>query len=741
MTDKKIAECIAQMTLEEKAGLCSGAGNWTLKSVERLDVPQITVTDGPHGLRLQKSGEGAHSVKAVCFPPGCASACSFDTALLEEIGAAIAAHCREEKVDVILGPAVNIKRSPLGGRNFEYYSEDPLLAGELAAAFIRGVQKNGVGTSIKHFLANNQETRRLSGSAEVEERTLREIYMPAFEIAVKKAKPWTVMSSYNKINGEYVSDSGEYLTDVLRGEWGFDGVVVSDWGAVNNRVTNLKAGLDLEMPYSGGERDTEIAEAVRSGRLDEAVLDRAVARILKLIARCTAELEKPPFDLEASHAIASRAAAESAVLLKNEGGVLPLREGTKVAFIGKYAEMPRFQGGGSSHINPYKVASALSCAPKGVLFARGFDDATEEIDESLLREAVDTAKEAEVAIIFAGLPEWKESESFDRRDMRLPNGQNELISRVAAACRRVVVVLHNGSPVEMPWINDVAAVLAMGLGGEAVGEACVDLLYGRANPSGKLAESYPYKLEDTPSYLNFPGERDTVRYVEGVFVGYRYYTTKKMDVLFPFGYGLSYTTFEYSNLNLSADKITDKDTLTVSVDVTNTGDVFGKEIVQIYIAPPADGETVRPARELRAFGKVALQPGETKTVTFTLDKRAFSYYNTAMEDWFVESGTYTVVAARSSVDSAPTAPVFVESTLREKIYYTADTPFCDAKRDPRAFELVSHYMRNMDRMDAIFSPEAFEMLLNYMPLRNVMNMNGYGAKDLEALLEKLNALE
>ena len=425
MTDKEISALIDKLTLKEKAGLCSGAGTWTLKSVERLGIPQITVTDGPHGLRLQKSETTSGSVPAVCFPPGCASACSFDVELLEEIGAAIAAHCREENVGVLLGPAVNIKRSPLGGRNFEYYSEDPLLAGEMAAAFIRGVQKNGVGTSIKHFLANNQETRRLSVSAEVDERTLREIYLPAFETAVKKAAPWTVMSSYNKVNWQYVGDHRDYLTDVLRGEWGFDGVVVSDWGAVNNRVTNLEAGLDLEMPYSGGERDKEIADAVRSGRLDEAVLNTAVARILKLIFRCVEAGEKPPFDLEASHALARRAAAESAVLLKNEGGALPIKEGEKAAFIGKYAKEPRFQGGGSSHINPYKVSSALSSAPEGVVFAPGFDDRdrNDEIDEALMREAVEAARSADIAVIFAGLPEWKESEGFDRKDMRLPESR------------------------------------------------------------------------------------------------------------------------------------------------------------------------------------------------------------------------------------------------------------------------------------------------------------------------------
>lgn len=747
MTDKEISERIAQMTLEEKAGLCSGATAWTLKSVERLGIPSIFVTDGPHGLRKQRSDGGFDTVEAVCFPAGCASACSFDRALLEQIGAAIAAHCRKEGVHVLLGPAVNIKRSPLGGRNFEYYSEDPYLAGEMAAAFVQGVQKHGVGTSVKHYLANNQETRRQSVSAEVDERTLREIYMPAFEAAVKKARPWTIMSSYNKINGKYVSDHKDYLTDVLRGEWGFDGVVMSDWGAVNSRVSNLEAGLDLEMPASGGVTDRQIVEAVRAGELDEAVLDQAVFRLLKLIDRVTAHTDGVPCDFEASHELARRAAAESAVLLKNEGNILPLKEGAKVAFIGKYAKEPRFQGGGSSHVNPYKVTSALTCAPEGVLFALGFDDDPKkkgEPDEALLKEAVEAAAKADVAVLFVGLPEWKESEGFDRTDMRLPDDQNELIRRVAQVNKNVVVVLHIGSPVEMPWAGDVTGILAMQLGGEAVGAATVDLLYGKANPCGKLAETFPLRLEHTPSYLNFPGWRDTVCYAEGVFVGYRYYATKKMDVLFPFGHGLSYTTFQYSNLRLSADRITDRDTLTVSLDVTNTGDRFGKEIVQIYVAPPKDGEIMRPARELRAFEKVALEPGETKTLTFTLDKRAFAYYSANMGDWLVESGEYTVAAARSSADTSLAAPVFVEATVREKVPYTVDTPYIDLKRDSRAMEIMRQYLSRAERentMSFMFTNEAFEMLLNYSPLRSVMAMNGFGEKDTQELIEKLNALD
>ena len=549
---------IREMTLEEKAGMCSGKDFWHLKGVERLGIPEVMVSDGPHGLRKQ-AAEADHlglneSIKAVCFPTACATACSFDRDLLEEMGERIGDECQAEDLSVILGPAVNIKRSPLCGRNFEYFSEDPYLASQMAAAHIKGVQSKNVGTSIKHFAANNQEHRRMSCSSEVDERTLREIYLAAFETAIKESKPDTVMCSYNRINGEFASENHWLLTEVLRDEWGFDGYVMSDWGAVNDRVKGLKAGLELEMPASGGTTDKEIVEAVKNGELDEAVLDRAVERILNIVFKFVDNRQEGKFDKEEDHKLAAKIEAESMVLLKNEG-VLPLpTQGKKIAFIGKFAEAPRFQGGGSSHINSFKITGALEAAKEvaQVTYAQGYDIKEDVIDQDMLNQAVETAKEADVAVIFAGLPDAFESEGYDRSHMRMPQCQNTLISEIAKVQENVVVVLHNGSPVEMPWADEVKGILEAYLGGQAVGQAEVDVLFGKANPCGKLAETIPYKLADNPSYLNFPGDGQTVEYNEGVFVGYRYYDTKEMPVRYPFGYGLSYTTFEYSDLQLSA---------------------------------------------------------------------------------------------------------------------------------------------------------------------------------------------
>ena len=610
---------IREMTLEEKAGMCSGKDFWHLKGVERLGIPEVMVSDGPHGLRKQ-AAEADHlglneSIKAVCFPTACATACSFDRDLLEEMGERIGDECQAEDLSVILGPAVNIKRSPLCGRNFEYFSEDPYLASQMAAAHIKGVQSKNVGTSIKHFAANNQEHRRMSCSSEVDERTLREIYLAAFETAIKEAKPDTVMCSYNRINGEFASENHWLLTEVLRDEWGFDGYVMSDWGAVNDRVKGLKAGLELEMPASGGTTDKEIVEAVKNGELDEAVLDRAVERILNIVFKFVDNRQEGKFDKEEDHKLAAKIEAESMVLLKNEG-VLPLpTQGKKIAFIGKFAEAPRFQGGGSSHINSFKITGALEAVKEvaQVTYAQGYDIKEDVIDQDMLNQAVEIAKEADVAVIFAGLPDAFESEGYDRSHMRMPQCQNTLISEIAKVQENVVVVLHNGSPVEMPWADEVKGILEAYLGGQAVGQAEVDVLFGKANPCGKLAETIPYKLADNPSYLNFPGDGQTVAYKEGVFVGYRYYDTKEMPVRYPFGYGLSYTTFEYSDLQLSADKIKDTDTLKVTLKVKNTGDRAGKEIVQLYVADKT-GAACRPVKELKNFVKVELQPQEEKTV-------------------------------------------------------------------------------------------------------------------------------
>lgn len=753
-----IQALISQMTLEEKAGLCSGLDFWHTKPVERLGVPSVMVSDGPHGLRKQDLNADHlgmnESIKAVCMPAACATAASFDRELIGEMGRAIGRSCQHEQLSVVLGPAVNIKRSPLCGRNFEYFSEDPYLAGEISAAFIAGVQSQNVGTSIKHFAANNQEHRRMSSSSNIDERTLREIYLPAFEISVKKSQPWTVMCSYNRLNGTYASEHPWLLTEVLRNEWGFEGYVMSDWGAVSNRVAGLAAGLDLEMPASGGINDAKIVEAVRAGRLDEAVLDRAVERILTVNYRYL-ENAKPetPWDKEADHLLSARIAGECMVLLKNEDSILPLNREDSVAFIGEFAEKPRFQGGGSSHINSFRKTSALEAAEGlKVTYARGYDAAADETTDALIAEAVDAARKARVAVVFAGLPDAYESEGYDRSHMRLPECQNKLIEAVAQANPNTVVVLHNGSPVEMPWLPRVKAVLEAYLGGQAVGIATVRVLYGDVNPSGHLAETFPVKLSDNPSYLFYGGEGNEADYREGVFVGYRYYDRKEMEVLFPFGHGLSYTTFAYSNLRLSAQRITDQDTLTATVTVTNTGSRAGKTVVQLYVGDPVSS-VFRPVRELKGFEKVELQPGESKEVTFTLGKRAFAYWNTQLHDWYVESGDFTIEIGQSSRHIDVSATVQVDSTARLPRHYTMDSIVMDIMADPRAAAavqpLVNVVMGSLNPGDGQGSDAAREAIsedmnlamIQYMPLRGVLSFGG-GVIDpaaIQALLDSLNS--
>ena len=548
---------LSEMTLEEKAGMCSGKDFWHLKGIERLGIPEVMVSDGPHGLRKQ-SDKADHlgvneSIPAVCFPTACATACSFDRELLQKLGETLGKECQAEDVSVILGPAVNIKRSPLCGRNFEYFSEDPYLASEMAAAHIKGVQSQNVGTSLKHFAANNQEFRRLTCSSEIEERTLREIYLAAFETAVKEGKPKTVMCSYNRVNGEFASENHKLLTEILRDEWGFDGYVMSDWGAVNDRVKGLEAGMDLEMPGNEGRGDIKILEAVKSGKLKEEVLDTAVERILNIIFQYVDNCMPGEFNLEEHHEIAEKIAEESIVLLKNED-ILPLQiSEQKIAFIGEFAEKPRFQGGGSSHINAYKVESAMDAVKgnKNVVYAQGYSLEEDIVHEELVKEAVRTASESDIAVVFAGLPDSFESEGYDRSHMKMPHCQNILIEEISKVQPNVVVVLHNGSPVEMPWADKVKGILELYLCGQASGRAAVNILTGKVNPSGKLAETFPIKLSDNPSYLNFPGDGQKVEYAEGIFVGYRYYDKKEMEVRYPFGHGLSYTTFDYIDMHLS----------------------------------------------------------------------------------------------------------------------------------------------------------------------------------------------
>ena len=752
MDYKKI---IASMTLEEKASLCSGRDFWHTKAVKSQKIPEIMVSDGPHGLRKQPASQdhlgNFESIKAVCFPAACATAASFDRALLNKMGKALGAECQAENVSTILGPAVNIKRSPLCGRNFEYFSEDPLVATELSGALIKGIQSRNIGTSIKHFLANNQETRRLTESAEIDERTLREIYLAAFEGAVKNAKPWTVMCSYNRINGLHASENKTYLTDILRDEWGFDGAAMSDWGAVNDRVKGLAAGLDLEMPGSYGINDREIIAAVEKGSLSVKTLDNTVERILRWIDRYISKKQKDAkWDKDADHELAGKIETESAVLLKNDNGALPLDPNDTIAVIGRFAKTPRYQGGGSSHINSYKVTSFMDAA-KGrghdLIYADGYDVDKEEVDRTLITKAVNVAKKSDVAVIFAGLPDVFESEGYDRSHMRLPDNQNALIEEVLSVQPNVIVVLHNGSAVEMPWADRVKGIFEMYLGGQNVGTAEYDLLFGKANPSGRLPETFPLKLSDNPSYLNFPGYRDTVRYAEGVFVGYRYYDTKDMNVLFPFGHGLSYTTYKYSNLKLSKRKIKAGDPLTVSVDVTNVGRMAGKEVVQLYVAAPQDGMP-RPVHELRGFDKVSLRAGETKTVTFELDSRAFAYWNKDIHDWYVASGDYGIEVGSSSRDIQYTKKVNIESAVKLPMTITENTCFGDLLGDPKYADalkpLINSYM-HIDKKekpkssDAISDRMAQEML-KFIPLRCVISF-GDGEYDHEKLARAIKTLQ
>ena len=763
MTREEIRNLISQMTLEEKAGMCSGADFWHLKGVERLGIPSVMVTDGPHGLRKQAEG-GDHlgineSEKAVCFPAGCATAASFDRELIKRQGETIGYECQAMNVSTILGPAMNIKRSPLCGRNFEYYSEDPYVSSELAAALIEGVQSKNVGTSAKHFLANNQEKRRMTNSSDVDERTLREIYLASFEGAVKKAKPWTVMSSYNRINGEFVGDSYEYLTKILRDEWGFDGYVVSDWGAVNDRIKALKAGLDLEMPHGSDENDEMIAKAVESGELDEKVLDLTCERILDIIFRYTQNRDETAvFDYEADHETAAEVESECMVLLKNENHILPLDASKKIAFIGKYAKTPRYQGGGSSHINSWKVESALDAAKKipglaNVTFAEGYQDDKDEVVKELQEEAVKTAAEADIAVLFIGLPDNFESEGYDRKHMNLPNCQNELVQKVLEVQKNVVIVLHNGSPVIMPWKDSVSAILEAYLGGEAVGRATAEILAGIKNPCGRLAETFPLRLEDTPCYLTYGKGFDNADYKEGVFVGYRYYTSRKMQTAFPFGYGLSYTTFEYSNLLLNKKEITDKDTVEVSVKVKNTGSRAGKTVVQLYVEAP-ETEVVRPIRELRGFEKIFLEAGGEKTVTFTLDERVFAYWNTLIHDWYVEEGTYKVMIGENADQMCLGEEVIVHCTKEIPKTYSLNTCLGELMRDPKAQAVMGPFMQGMAQNDAAkdmaeaqendtsgaVNQEMMAAMMDGMPLRQLLSfVPGITRDMLEQMVNALNA--
>lgn len=669
---ERARELVMQMTLEEKASLCSGENFWEMKGLERLGLEKIMVTDGPHGLRKQ-SGDPDHlgihgSVPATCFPPACLSANSWNKKALYAIGKAMGEECVQEGVSVILGPGINIKRSPLCGRNFEYFSEDPLLAGECGTALVQGVQSQGVGTSVKHYAANSQEKTRLTSNSIIDERALREIYLTAFEMIVKEAKPWTLMCSYNKINGEYGCQNTYTLDKCLRKEWGFEGIVVTDWGAMDRRVDSLKAGLELEMPGPADYNDNEIVEAVKVGELSEEVLNDSVTKLVEMILKAQNTPKGKKYDVESHHKLARKVAGDSMVLLKNEDNILPLKKNKSYAVLGAFAKTPRYQGAGSSKINPHRIDNSLEAFDEAQItyeYAQGYALGKAGVDADLIKEACACAKGKDGVIVYAGLPDEYESEGFDRSDMNMPESHVALIEAVAEVNPNLIVVLMCGSPVLMPWNEKAKGILLAYLGGEAAGSACVDVLTGAVNPSGKLAETYPLSLEDTPAYLHFAHDEDNIEYRESILVGYRYYDWADKGVLYPFGHGMSYTSFSYDSMDLIWDDA--KKSGLVRVKVTNTGAIKGKEIIQLYIGMK-DSNIMRAPKELKGFVKVEIEPSQSQIVEIPLNERSFSYYDVSQSNWNIEEGTYQLYVAASSRDIRLTKEIKVSGKAVNKTW-------------------------------------------------------------------------
>ena len=786
----EVEKLMSQLTLEEKAALCSGISSWETTPIKRLKIPSVFMADGPHGLRKEreeKTGLFKESFPATCFPTAVTLGSSWDPDLLSEVGRAIAEECLEQGVSTILGPGVNIKRTPLCGRNFEYFSEDPYLTGELAAAFIKGVRVKGIAASLKHYAVNSQEYRRLTISSEVDERALREIYLKAFEIAVKKAPPDTIMCSYNRVNGIHAGDNKRLLWDILREEWGFEGIVISDWGAVNDRVLGILAGLDLEMPSSNGIFDRQIVEAVASDKLDLRYLDSTVKRILRYVLTCARTVKANrafEADYEKHHALARRAAAEGAVLLKNKDRILPLSPEADFAVIGQLAKDPRYQGSGSSRLNPRNLVSFcdfLDSLGTAYTYAPGYILEGDGYSEDQIARAVETARNKEYVLVFAGLTDGYESEGFDRTHLEMPRGHNELITALGEISEKVIVVLSCGAPVEMPWLDQVGAILNLYLGGEAVGEAAFDLIFGRVNPSGKLAETFPLRLEDCLAAKYFGMGPERVHHRESIFVGYRYYDSARKEVLFPFGFGLSYTSFAYSNLKLSAGTIDEHEILNVKFEIRNTGDCDGAEVAQLYVRDPESTHFV-PEKELRCFKKVFLKKGEKKTLSLDLSRNAFAFYNTLMEDWCVEGGAFEILIGSSSRDILLRARVEVKAPPvetpdhREKapVYYSlagakkipleqfevimgrnigADTPPRKGELDLNStvgdlgvstvgkifrWAVIRFAPAVLPKEAPEFEKEMVRKTVVSLPLRNIFSMTG-GAVSYEAVLGLLDA--
>ena len=675
------AALVARMSVDEKASLMSGSSFWHLQDLPDYDLGKVMLSDGPHGLRKQGAGSdhmGLNAaIPATCFPTAVTLASSWNRALVAEVGAAIGAECLKEDVSVLLAPGVNIKRNPLCGRNFEYYSEDPYQAGAIATAFVQGVQSVGVGTCVKHFAVNNQEAQRMVVDTLVDRRSLFEIYLPAFEASVTQAEPWTLMCAYNRFNGDYCSENEELLTHILRDRWGFKGLVVTDWGAVNDRPKGVAAGLELEMPSTGGVNDAQVAAAVRGGDLEERHLDRAASRVSELILAAQHNRQSSEVDFDAHHGLARRAAAEGAVLLKNEGQ-LPLSSEKSVALIGSFADAPRYQGAGSSQVNATRLDTVLDVLRdrmgERIVYAPGFDMELAEENDALIGEAVAIARAADVAIIMAGLPPLFEAEGFDRTHLRQPEQIDRLIEAVAEANPHCVVVLSNGAPIEMPWVDKVPAILESYLSGQAGPGALVDILYGDINPSGKLAETFPLALADCPSQENFATHPRQLVYREGLNVGYRYFTSHDRPVLFPFGHGVSYTQFAYDGARIVRPWSAQSEDMEVAVTIANQGTHAGAEIVQLYVRD-VESTAYRPDRELKAFEKIYLQPGEAQEVSFTLDKRAFAYFDTQLDAFDIEAGVFEILFAASSVDIRHILQVELPSAVQRNSSPLTEAPY------------------------------------------------------------------
>ena len=754
---KKVDQLVSKLTLEEKALLTSGRDAWSTQPIERLDIPYIWMADGPHGLRRAPTTDTwgyGNQAPATCFPTASALSASWDMELVEEVGAALGVESNALGVDLLLGPGINIKRSPLAGRNFEYFSEDPLLSGKLGVAYINGVQGQGVGATVKHYVANNVETQRMWANSNLDDRTLNEIYMTPFEITVKEAQPWSVMACYNRVQGEYGTESLKLLTDKLKNDWGFKGFVVSDWDAVVDRVQGIRAGMHLEMPGKPARITSKmVVDAVKNNELDEKQLDSIVKDLLRVVFMGQNTEDKfGDQNLEQHHQLARKVAAEAITLLKNTKKLLPVDTAKykKIAVLGEFAVNPRYQGNGSSQVKPTKLDKFIDIIRQEygqdieITYSAGYSLADDD-DLSLVDAAVEVAADADLALVMAGLPLSYESEGIDRKHIDLPPSHNKLISDVAKVQPNTAIILTNGSAIAMPWVNDVSAILETWLGGQAGAGAIADAVFGVVNPSGKLAETFPVRLEDSPAFLNFPGEDGQVIYGERMFVGYRYFDKLNIEPLFPFGHGLSYTEFGYSNLKLSSTDITDKDQLQVSLTVTNTGKVKGKEVIQLYVADK-ESSVQRPVKELKAFDKIELAPGESKEVSFTLSVRDFSYYSKVYDRWLAESGEFDILIGSSSRDIRLTGSLNLSNTEKLNYKMTKFSFFSEYWENPQLKPLLIEFMPKWIKA---MTPEGkpveeakIEDFLQQQPLIKFPYFTGgeVDEQSIKAFVEKTNQL-